>query len=84
MTYPQARAVIGSVVERAECEQDITPHSLRRSFVTLARDLGMPDEEIMAMTGHSDPTMIDYYDRGRRQRDGAAGHAVDEALRTTP
>lgn len=81
MTTQDARRIVEAVADRAGCEQHITPHSLRRSFVTLARDLGVDDEDIMAMTGHSDVTMIAYYDRGRRQRGGAAGSAVDRALR---
>lgn len=80
MRHDDARRIVASVADRAGCEQKITPHSLRRSFVTFARDLGVDDVDIMAMTGHSDPTMIDYYDRGRRQRDGVASVAVDAAL----
>lgn len=71
-----ARRWVTAIAEEAGCEQRITPHSLRRSFVTLARDLGLEDAEIMAMTGHVDASMIDFYDRGRRQRDGAAGREV--------
>lgn len=47
----------------------------------LGRDLGVDDEDITAMTGHVDVTMIEYYDRGRRQRDATAARAVDDALR---
>ncbi|APT92872.1 hypothetical protein CPHO_08225 [Corynebacterium phocae] len=80
MSTARARYLVSSIAEQAECQQKITPHSLRRSFVTLARDLGVSDEDIMAMTGHADVTMIDYYDRGRRQRGGVAGMAVEAAL----
>lgn len=81
MSYEDARVIVEAIAERAGCEQHITPHSLRRSFVTLARDLGVDDEDIMAMTGHVDVTMIEYYDRGRRQRDATAARAVEDALR---
>lgn len=80
LTSNRARSVVVAVAEHVGCAQHITPHSLRRSFVTLARDLGVSDTDIMAMTGHTDAAMVDYYDRGRRQRDGAAGAAVDAAL----
>lgn len=80
ITASRARSVVTTVAYHVGCAQHITPHSLRRSFVTLARDLGVADADIMAMTGHTDPTMIDYYDRGRRQRDGTAGAVVDAAL----
>ncbi|APQ42606.1 hypothetical protein phi16_gp028 [Corynebacterium phage phi16] len=81
MTPAYVRGLVSMVAEMAECEQKISPHSLRRSFVTFARDLGVDDRDIMAMTGHSDASMIDYYDRGRRQRDGLASFTVDEALK---
>lgn len=80
MRAGEARAIVSSIAERAGCEQRITPHSLRRSFVTFARDLGVSDAEIMAMTGHVDASMIDFYDRGRRQRDGEAAKAVELGL----
>lgn len=41
----------------------ITPHSLRHSHVTLARNAGVPDREIMATTGHLSASMMNYYDR---------------------
>ena len=66
--------------ERAECAQNITPHSLRRSFVTFARDLGVPDLDIMAATGHRSIEMLDVYDRGRRQHEAAASLSISAAL----
>jgi integrase/recombinase XerD len=67
--------------ERAECAQNITPHSLRRSFVTFARDLGVSDIDIMAATGHRTVEMLDVYDRGRRQHEAAASLAISRSLR---
>lgn len=77
----QARAIVAAISEQAGTEQRLTPHSLRRSFVTACKTLGVPDKDIMAMTGHRDPSMVEYYDRARRQRDGAAGAILDQALR---
>lgn len=76
----RVRAWVRELAEQSGCEQVITPHSLRRSFVTFARDLGVSDRDIMAFTGHQDAAMIDYYDRGRRQRDGVAAASVAAAL----
>lgn len=80
LSTQQARLIVTSIAEQAGCRQRITPHSLRRSFVTVARDLGVCDEDIMAMTGHVDASMIDFYDRGRRQCDGVAGVVMWEAI----
>ncbi|WP_234057914.1 site-specific integrase [Microbacterium sp. NFH-22A-Y] len=41
----------------------ITPHALRRTFITLARDAGVSDRDIMASAGWTDPRMLTYYDR---------------------
>lgn len=52
-------------VRAAGIDRTITPHSLRHSFVTLSLDAGISCRDIMASTGHQDPTMIAYYDRAR-------------------
>lgn len=54
---------------------DITPHSLRRTFCTLALDAGVSEPDIMAAGGWSTREMVDYYDmehRGMTQRVGDA------------
>lgn len=62
----------------------ITPHSLRRTFATLARDAGVADSEIMATGGWSSARMIDYYDMGRRGMRSGAGDALDAYLTAAP
>lgn len=57
-------------------DRDITPHSLRRTFVTLARDAGIPDRDIMASGGWANLTMLDYYDRERTSVERHAGVAL--------
>ncbi len=80
MTPMHARRVVSTAAEAAECTHRLTPHSLRRSFVTAALDAGATRTEIMAMTGHSDPSMIEYYDRGRKQRAAIAGQLVSDLI----
>lgn len=55
---------------------DLTPHSLRRTFCTLAVEAGVPDRDIMAACGWSGQGMVTYYDMGRRGTTQRAGDAV--------
>lgn len=80
MTQKFQCRIVQKLARQVGCEQHITPHSLRRSFVTFARDLGLSDMEIMAMTGHSTTTMVDLYDRRRYERDSTAGLRIADAL----
>jgi hypothetical protein len=40
---------------------DVGAHSLRHTFVTIARMAGIPDPMIMQITGHSSQEMVDHY-----------------------
>lgn len=79
MTQGEARAVVAEV--SAEVGVDgITPHSLRRTFATLARDSGQPDRDIMASGGWHSPRMLDYYDMGRRAARSGAPRGLEDYL----
>jgi len=41
----------------------VTPHVLRATWVTLAKEQGVPDSEIMKVTGHTSSKMIYAYDK---------------------
>jgi integrase/recombinase XerD len=47
----------------------LSPHDLRRTFVTVARDQGLSTRQVQMATGHKDSRMIDRYDRGRENLD---------------
>jgi integrase len=79
MTRAQAASLVCGLGERVGAE-GITPHSLRRTFATLARDAGVEDSEIMATGGWSSVRMINYYDMGRRGMRSGAGDALDAYL----
>lgn len=72
--------VVAEFGERIGVPRRITPHSLRRTFATLARASGVPDREIMASGGWKSRHMIDYYDMGRLSVTSAATSAVAEAV----
>ncbi len=63
-------------VRSAGIDRVITPHSLRHSFVTLSLDAGVSVRDLMASTGHTDPSMIGYYDRPRASIERNATHRL--------
>lgn len=75
-----ARALIAHLGRQVGADRTITPHSLRRTFVTLALDAGISDRDIMATTGHSSPEMIWHYDTSRASVERNAGHQLADWL----
>ncbi|MDE5640975.1 MAG: tyrosine-type recombinase/integrase [Bifidobacterium castoris] len=59
---------------------DITPHSLRRTFCTLAVDAGVPERDIMTAAGWTSQNMLIYYDMQSRSITQQAGDAVAHLL----
>lgn len=57
---------IQTLAEQAKVNPALTPHSLRRSFVTLALQDGVPLHQVQLAAGHADPatTMIYFKDAG--------------------
>ncbi len=58
----------------------ITPHSLRRTFATLSREAGVPDQDIMAAGGWAHKQMLDYYDMTHRAVQGKATNTLSQYL----
>lgn len=81
VTYPQLAGVVAVLGERVGAARRITPHSLRRSFVTEARRRKVPDREIMASGGWSTREMLDRYDMNRLAVENTASVAVAESLK---
>lgn len=79
MKTDEARDIVSDIAESIGVD-GITPHSLRRTFATLARDAGVPDRDIMASGGWHSPQMLDYYDMGRRGARSSAPRCVEDYL----
>ncbi|MFO7881207.1 MAG: site-specific integrase [Kosmotogaceae bacterium] len=58
----QLNASFLSASKRARIKK-VTPHVLRATWVTIAKKEGVPDSEIMKVTGHSSSKMIYLYDK---------------------
>ncbi|NJC72120.1 tyrosine-type recombinase/integrase [Planosporangium thailandense] len=48
---------------------DVSPHSLRHAFATIARGEGVPLEDVQDAMGHADPRTTRRYDRDRHNLD---------------
>ena len=83
LTGGVACRMVQRVCHEVGIDRIITPHSLRRTFVTLARDAGIPDRDIMASGGWTNPSMLDYYDRERISVERHAGVALSAWLAET-
>lgn len=46
--------------------RNINLHAMRHTFITLARNLGMPDVSVMALSGHKSPEMLTRYSHARQ------------------
>ena len=55
---------------------EISPHSTRHAFATLALDAGVPLRDVQDAMGHSDPRTTRRYDRSRHSLDRHATYAV--------
>jgi len=66
--------IVGRRVREAGITKNITPHSLRHTFVTLALAGGAPLHKVQYCAGHADPRTTERYDR---QRDDLDNNAVD-------
>jgi integrase/recombinase XerD len=58
----------------------LSPHSLRHTFVTLAREAGVPLEDVQDAAGHADPRTTRRYDRGRHNLDRHPAYALGAFL----
>lgn len=73
---PLAEKAVWKVVERtvraAGIEGNITPHSTRHTFITLALDGGAPLHKVQVAAGHADPRTTERYWRTKENLDDNA------------
>jgi len=61
---------------------EISPHSTRHAFATLALDAGVPLRDVQDAKGHADPRTTRRYNRSRHSLDRHATYAVAAYLPT--
>jgi site-specific recombinase XerD len=76
MNRHQAARVVRRLAKHAGIDKNISPHSLRHSFITAALDAGVPLRDVQEAASHADPRTTMRYDRARRSLDRHATFIV--------
>lgn len=81
---PWQRSEVARTVQRlartAGIDGQVTPHSLRHTFATIALDAGTALRDLQDSMGHADPRTTRRYDRARNKLQKSAGYDVAGAL----
>jgi integrase/recombinase XerD len=81
LTRSNATYLIKKCARLAGVDENISPHSMRRSFATYARSTGVSLTDLQMMMGHADPKTTMIYDQmaqdlGRDQSQSVASHLM--------
>lgn len=76
----EAFRTVQRLAKVAGIEGQISPHSLRHTFATIALDAGTTLHDLQDSMGHADPRTTRRYDRARHTLEKAAGYDVARAL----
>jgi integrase/recombinase XerD len=76
----EAFRTVQRLAKAAGIEGQISPHSLRHTFATIALDAGTALHDLQDSMGHADPRTTRRYDRARNTLAKAAGYDVARAL----
>jgi len=76
MDRHHAARIVKRLAKRAGIDKNISPHSLRHSFITAALDAGVPLRDVQEAASHADPRTTMRYDRARRSLDRHATYIV--------
>ncbi len=80
MTRQCADRIVKRLTKQAGIGKQISPHSLRHSFITAALDAGVPLRDVQEAASHADPRTTMRYDRARRSLDRHATYIVSTYL----
>jgi integrase/recombinase XerD len=76
----EAFRTVQRLAKAAGVDGQISPHSLRHTFATIALDAGTTLHDLQDSMGHADPRTTRRYDRARHTLEKAAGYDVARAL----
>ena len=74
--------IVQRLAAQAGIDGQISPHSLRHAFATIALDAGVSLHSLQDSMGHADPRTTRRYDRARNNLQKSAGYDVARALTT--
>lgn len=76
----EAFRTVQRLAHAAGIKGEISPHSLRHTFATIALDSGVALHDLQDSMGHADPRTTRRYDRARHNLTKSAGYDVARAL----
>ena len=71
-----ATRIVRRLTKQAGIEKQVSPHSLRHSFITVALDAGVALRDVQEAASHADPRTTMRYDRARQSLDRHATYIV--------
>lgn len=71
---------VNVVAAAADIDKHLSPHCLRRSFIQLALDAGVPVRDVQLVVGHSDSATTATYDRRALEPGKSPAYAVQMAV----
>jgi integrase/recombinase XerD len=71
-----AARIVRRITRRAGIAKQVSPHTLRHAFITVALDAGMPLRDVQEAASHADPRTTMRYDRARTSLDRHATYIV--------
>lgn len=80
MDRAAATRLIKKIAHEAKVDTDITPHSLRRSFITTGLASGIPARDMQLAAGHAQINTTMIYDRRAQTHDRDAVHRLSGYL----
>lgn len=80
MTRRAAALAVERLCREARILKTVTPHDLRRAYITAGLDLGVSLRDMQIAARHSDPRTTSRYDQNRQNLDRHANHIVSANL----
>lgn len=71
-----ATRIVKRLAKHGGIDKNISPHSLRHSFITAALDAGVALRDVQKAASHADPRTTMRYDRARQSLDRHATYIV--------
>lgn len=80
MTRRAAALAVERLCREAKIRKAVTPHDLRRAYITAGLDLGVSLRDMQIAARHSDPRTTSRYDQNRQNMDRHANHILSANL----
>src|SRR5262249_9760184 len=81
LSVRRIQSIVRGAAHRAGVHKEISPHTLRHTWATLARNAGLPLDTVQLLLGHESPRTTEIYSRLSMTK---ARDEYDQAMRALP